>query len=214
MLCEVLVAPEVTMGARWTPGRLRSQALAASAASSAVHKRSPTEHAAPRRRARGVSPCPSPRQDTGHGSARQRGVLLRHSVLCPGCKASPPPHSGCTDPLLACFPLNPACTAPQALGSRVGNQLSTPNCSAQKAVAACCLFFLCFPPAPLSLFKSSFETKTSCSLKWTIRTLRQLQPKSFSSWQEDQNYKTISLRQIMHSSSSFETKYDLQFNFP
>lgn len=116
-------------------------------------------------------------------------------------------------PLPGSFALKSNPCSPSGAGVSAGNSLSTCNCSALKAMVAFCLFFLCFCSSP-SHFKSSFETKTSCSLKWTIRPLQQLQPESFSSWQEDENCKTISLRQIMHSSSSFETKYDLQFNFP
>lgn len=49
--------------------------------------------------ARGVSPCPSPRQHTGHSSARQHAVWLRHGVLCPGVHGHSPPRSGRTGPL-------------------------------------------------------------------------------------------------------------------
>lgn len=141
-------------------------------------------------------------QVSGHGQHVQNpepGPAGLGFVTCavPGWLCSAPhcqPHSG---PGCA---LNPPCT------TRISHRKPTESshCS-----AFCSCTFSSF-----SLFKCSFETQTSCSLKWTIRPPQQLQPKSFSSWQEDQNYKTISLRQIMHSSSSFETKYDLQFNFP
>lgn len=154
--------------------------------------------------AREVSSCLSPWQDVGHG------------VLCPGCMASPPPRSGHADPFSGLFAFKPNLHSPAGAGiSRRKPTEHSPLLCSEGGGGMLPLFPLpFFSPPPPSLFKSSFETKTSCSLKWTIRLLRQLQPESFSSWQEDQNYKTISLRQIMHSSSSFETKYDLQFNFP
>lgn len=96
---------------------------------------------------REVSSCPSPRLDAG--------TALPISAGFSSSMASPSPRSVRTCPLPACFALNPTCTAPQALGSRVRNTLSAPNCSAQKAVAACCLFsfaFFFFPPFSLQIF--------------------------------------------------------------